>query len=128
MAPQVTVHHVWKQGACFVCTDYTEVFVACEHWLDSHSWNLMQLLRRSEAPSSILVLATCAAQPDRTDNTDTASYKSGACLTIGHAAHHTQRSEDVLRAVQWAWLLVKYLTGLPGGLQELGRWTGSPVH
>jgi len=68
VAPQVTVHHVWKQGSCFVCTDCTEVFVACEHSLDSHSQNIVQLLHRFEAPSIILVWAVCAARPDRTDN------------------------------------------------------------
>ncbi len=61
-------------------------------------------------------------------NTNTARYKSGVCLTVGHAARQTQRSEDVFKTVHWALLLVKYSTGIPGGLQELGRWTGSPVH
>lgn len=46
VAPQVTVHHDWNQGACFVCTDCTEVFVACEHSLDGHSQNIVQLLHR----------------------------------------------------------------------------------
>ena len=66
-------------------------------------------------------------QRGQTLNTNTTGCKSGVWLTIGHAACQTQRWKGVCKTVQWAWLLVQYSTGLPEGLQELGRWTGSPV-